>query len=85
MQLLMQRPDCRLMEDAALGKSRAERAGFKKGVTTKKTPSSKRSRVNEFRNTNVGMFAGPRPTYGRYNVSEQASDVLNKSLNKKTR
>jgi hypothetical protein len=50
-----------------------------------------RSRVNEFRNvndirnTNVGMFAGPRPTYGRYNVSEQAADLLNRSKNKGTR
>lgn len=72
------------MHDPALGRSRAERAGF--GVNTEKKASSKkakRSRVNEFRNIHIGMFDGPRPSYGRYNVSEQASDILNRSINRK--
>jgi hypothetical protein len=81
------------MHDPALGRSKAERAFGKdapkkstpnKGVNTAKAPSSKakdkRSRVNEFRAIHIGMFDGPRPTYGRYNVSEQASDVLNRSF-----
>jgi hypothetical protein len=63
------------MKDPALGRTRAENSGVTPPV----------SRNKEFRNINVGMFAGPRPTYGRYNVSEQAADVLNRSLNKKTR
>ena len=69
------------MHDPAVGRSRAERAlgehmpGKKK---TKKEPAPKRSRVNEFRVIQSGMFDGPKPSYGRYNVSEQASDVLNR-------
>lgn len=74
------------MKDPALGPTREERAFGELGNTPKKkTLKAVRSRVDEFRNINNGMFAGPRPTYGRYNVSEQASDILNKSLNKKTR
>jgi hypothetical protein len=79
------------MKDPAVGRSRAERAfGPDKG---KEPPKKKkkaalkkpRSVSNEVRNVNNGMFSGPRPTYGRYNVSEQAQDVLNRSINKKTR
>jgi hypothetical protein len=62
------------MKDPALGRTRAENSGV-----------IKPNRAKEFRSANPGMFAGPRPTYGRYNVSEQAADILNKSLNKKTR
>ena len=72
-----------MKNDPALGRNKSERA---LGVSPeKKSLKPLRSRVNEFRNVNVGMFSGPGPTYGRYNVSEQASDILNKSLNKKTR
>lgn len=60
--------------DPAVGPTRA----FNSGVIGS-------SRNGEFRNVNVGMFSGPRPSYGRYNVSEQAQDILNRSLNKKTR
>jgi hypothetical protein len=69
------------MKDPALGRTRAERAlgehmpGKKK---SKKVQAQKRSRVNEFRVIQSGMFDGPKPSYGRYNVSEQASDVLNR-------
>jgi hypothetical protein len=76
-----------MINDPALGRNKAQRAFGKdapgqKGVNTKKKPplKQKRSRVNEFRNDRNGMFSGPRPTYGRYNVSEQASDVLNNSF-----
>lgn len=77
------------MKDPALGRTKAERAlgEAAKGVNTKKKSSlkEKRSRVNEFRNVHIGQFDGPRPSYGRYNVSEQASDILNRSLNRRTR
>jgi hypothetical protein len=80
------------MKDPALGRSRAERAlgeaypKKKKGVKTKKTPSSKAKRkTDDIRRNSNGMFDGPRPSYGRYNVSEQAQDILNRSLNRRTR
>jgi len=79
------------MKDPALGRSRAERAlgeayPKKKGVKTKKSVSKKAVRkTNDTRRNSNGMFDGPRPSYGRYNVSEQAQDVLNRSLNRRTR
>jgi hypothetical protein len=81
------------MKDPAVGRTRAERAfgpgGGKQEPAQKKKkatpPKTKRSTVNDIRNTNNGMFAGPKPTYGRYNVSEQAADLLNRSKNKGTR
>lgn len=57
------------MKDPALGKSRAERSGV--------IPTP-RNRNAEFRNINIGQFSGPRPSYQRYNVSEQAQDILNR-------
>lgn len=72
------------VKDPAVGRSRAERAlgsNAKKGVKTKKKPASK----GEKRRTSKGIFDGPRPSYGRYNVSEQAEDILNRSLNRRTR
>jgi hypothetical protein len=70
------------MRDPALGRSRAERAlgehMAERKKATKKEPAPKRSRVNEFRVIQSGMFDGPKPSYGRYNVSEQASDILNR-------
>lgn len=69
------------MKDPAVGRSRAERAfGTNKPKKKKKAASAK-----GVRNKNVGMFSGPRPSYVPYNVSEQAQDILNRSLNKKTR
>lgn len=81
------------MKDPAVGRTRAERAfgpGKGKEVAStkkKKAPPLKkpRSTVNDIRNIHIGQFDGPRPTYGRYNVSEQAADILNRSLNKGTR
>lgn len=86
------------MKDPAVGRSRAERAlgedypNKKKGVSpkkrrSKKAPqkSKKKKTAPDIRNENSGMFSGPRPSYQRYNVSEQASDVLNRSLNRRTR
>ncbi len=62
------------MEDPALGKTRGERALGKNGVRTES------ARLKEFRVTNPGMFSGPRPSYGQYSVSKNASDILNKSI-----
>jgi len=67
------------MKDPAVGRSRAERA-FGSKPKKKKAASAKGTR-----NKNVGQFSGPRPSYVPYNVSEQAQDILNRSLNKKTR
>ena len=70
------------MKDPAVGRTRAERAfGSKPAKKKKKKATSAKGK----RNTNVGQFSGPRPSYVPYNVSEQAQDILNRSLNKKTR
>ena len=70
------------MNDPALGRSRAQRALGENHPKAKKKPAevkAKRSRLNEFRVVHVGQYDGPRPSYGRYNVSEQAGDLLNRS------
>lgn len=33
----------------------------------------------QFRNVNVGMFSGRRPTYQRYSASPAAADVMKKA------
>jgi hypothetical protein len=67
------------MQDPAWGDSKQVRAGLGSGgVTPKNSLKAPRSRVNEFRNIHIGQFDGPRPTYGRYNVSEQSADILNR-------
>lgn len=71
------------MKDPALGRTRAERAlgenmTEKKSRTKKTPPVDTRSRLNEFRAIHIGQYDGPKPSYGRYNVSEQAVDVLNR-------
>lgn len=80
------------MKDPAVGRSKAERAfgatvpkKATTGVNTKKAPSSKKqlNKAKDKRVNKLGMFDGPRPSYGKYNVSEQASDILNRSINKK--
>lgn len=71
------------MKDPAVGRTRAERAlgehtpGKKKSKAQLKAP---RSQVNDIRVAHMGQFDGVRASYGRYNVSEQAQDVLNRSL-----
>lgn len=70
------------MKDPAVGRSRAERALGEHHPKSKKKSKElkpKRSRVNEFRVIHHGQFDGPRPSYGRYNVSEQSADILNRS------
>lgn len=32
----------------------------------------------QFRNVDVGMFSGPRPSYGRYSAAPGAYDVISK-------
>jgi len=69
------------MKDPALGRTKAERAlgeHLDPKKHSKKLPA-KRSRLNEFRVVHVGQYDGPRPSYGRYNVSEQSADILNRS------
>ena len=68
------------MKDPALGRTRAERALGENLDPKKKSTQmkQKRSRLNEFRVIHHGQYDGPRPSYGRYNVSEQASDLLNR-------
>lgn len=69
------------MIDPAVGRTRAQRALGELHPTAKKKPKelkAKRSRLNEFRVVHHGQYDGPRASYGRYNVSEQASDVLNR-------
>lgn len=74
------------MNDPAVGRSRAERAfGPKVKAKKAKVKAKPLNKSKTIRNTNVGQFSGPRPSYVPYNVSEQASDILNRSLNKKTR
>ena len=61
------------MFDPALGKTREERA-FGKDANSK--------RAQEFygtRKVEKGMYSGPRQSVGRYQVSSQATDALNKS------
>jgi hypothetical protein len=73
------------MKDPALGRTRAERALGEHLDPKKKSTQMKpkRSRVNEFRVVHVGQYDGPRASYGRYNVSEQASDILNRQKRNK--
>jgi hypothetical protein len=70
------------MKDPAVGRSRAERALGEFSPKAKKKPTElkpTRSRLNEFRVIHNGQYDGPKASYGRYNVSEQASDLLNRS------
>jgi hypothetical protein len=60
-----------VINDPALGKNKAQRSGV--------SPTPNNLNV-EFRNANVGQYSGPRPSYQRYLVSEQAQDILNKQL-----
>ena len=59
-----------MISDPAWGDNKARRSGAVGPVN--------RSRSAEFRNINVGQYSGPRPSYQRYNVSEQAQDILNR-------
>jgi len=67
------------IQDPAWGDSKQVRAGLG-GVTPKNSLKAPRSRVNQFRYAHTGQFDGPRPTYGRYNVSEQSADILNRQI-----
>ena len=59
------------MKDPALGQTKAERAGLK---------PNPRSRNMEFRRISQGPNAELKQSFGRYQVSEQAQDILNKQL-----
>jgi hypothetical protein len=38
-----------------------------------------RNTAVQFRNTNVGMFSGPRPSYQRYSTNLASAGVLNRT------
>jgi len=38
-----------------------------------------RNNAVQFRNVDVGMFSGPRPSYGRYSVGGNSTDVLERN------
>jgi hypothetical protein len=59
-----------MISDPAWGNNKAQRSGALGPVRPKRT--------SEFRNINVGQYSGPRASYQRYNVSEQAQDILNR-------
>lgn len=69
--------------DPAWGRNKAQRA---LGDYTAKSPNpNKEARSAAFNNygirqENNGVYSGPRPSYGRYQVSEQAQDILNRQL-----
>jgi len=68
--------------DPALGKTRSERA-FGESVDSKGIRKDKGRRAQEFlgtRNVEPNMYGGPRSSYSRYQVSEQASDILNRQI-----
>jgi hypothetical protein len=85
-----------MIKDPALGKNKAERAWGNDvdapGVRTQKSNKAesdrraKNGRATEFlgaRNVNERMVPiqpGPKVTYGRYQTSEAAQDVLNRQL-----
>jgi hypothetical protein len=64
----------RQVRDSALGKTRAQRAmgEFYTGNTNRA--------AQDTRNVSMGQYDGVRASYQRYNVSEQAQDVLNRSI-----
>lgn len=76
----------RTRAERALGEFATEKKDIKKDKTLKATRSrnnnlkgqDKKSRLEEFRVIQHGVYDGPKASYGRYNVSEQASDVLNR-------
>jgi hypothetical protein len=71
------------IKDPALGRSRAQRAlgeFYGKSTPAKLPLKKKRSTVNDIRHVGMGQYDGVKPSYGRYNVSEQSADILNRSL-----
>jgi hypothetical protein len=69
--------------DPAWGRTKAQRS---LGDYNNPNPVPNRaSRSAEFeyygtRNVDNGFYSGPRPSFGRYQVSEQAQDILNRQL-----
>jgi len=62
------------MSDPAWGRSKAERA-----LGENLNPKRKPAQAQDIRRVQTGQFDGPRASYGRYNVSEQSADILNRS------
>lgn len=75
----------KMIKDPAVGKTRAERA-WGNDVDAPGVRKQKNNRAQEFlgaRNVNERMVPiqpGPKNSYGRYQVSEAATDVLNRQL-----
>lgn len=60
------------IKDPAVGRTREERA-FGEGV---RTGSSRAKEFYGTRSIQGGIYGGVRPSFGRYQVSEQATDML---------
>jgi hypothetical protein len=56
--------------------TKVERAFGETGVPTVFGRSTEFMRAAGMRVDNNGMFSGPRPTYGRYQVDENATDAI---------
>lgn len=74
-----------MKKDPALGPTRANNAGVTPKASAKKKKAAPKKLQNNTRNENfktpnVGQFSGPRPSYVPYTVSEQAQDILNRSI-----
>jgi hypothetical protein len=64
------------MKDPALGRTREERA---LGEFSNKKSKKKATRTTDFRMAHTGQYDGPKGSYGRYNVGQNAADLLNRS------
>jgi hypothetical protein len=70
----------------ALGEHLTEKKNTKRDKTLKAKRSrdnnlkgqDRKSRLEEFRVIQHGVYDGPKASYGRYNVSEQSADILNR-------
>ena len=74
-----------MRKDPALGPTRANNAGVTPKTSAEKKKAAPKKLQNNTRNENfktpnVGQFSGPRPSYVPYTVSEQAQDILNRSI-----
>lgn len=64
-----------MMKDPAWGPTKASRA-FGKDTPYVYGKSKQFYKPTDLRIDNNGMFSGPRPTYGRYRVSPNATDAV---------
>ena len=67
----------KVIYDPAPGKTREQRA-FGKDAKGVSTGSARSKAFLGVRKVERGMYSGPRASYGRYQVSETATDAINK-------